>query len=47
MRLFDQSLFQKAWLSRVPYALEGGAIETDGAGTLLTTCAACTNAIPT
>ena len=37
MRLFAQSLFQKAWLSRVPYALEGGAIETDGAGTLLTT----------
>jgi agmatine/peptidylarginine deiminase len=35
--LFAQSLFQNAQRERIDFALEGGAIETDGAGTLLST----------
>ncbi len=35
--LFADGLFAKSSLERVDFALEGGAVETDGAGTLLTT----------
>lgn len=35
--LFGQGLFRNAQRQRVDFALEGGAIETDGAGTLLST----------
>ena len=35
--LFDAGIFSNASLERVDFALEGGAVETDGAGTLLTT----------
>src|SRR5260221_6043453 len=35
--LFAQGLFQNAYRERIDFALEGGAIETDGAGTLLST----------
>ncbi|MGQ0799148.1 MAG: agmatine deiminase family protein [Pseudomarimonas sp.] len=35
--LFDAGVFANSALERVEFALEGGAIETDGAGTLLST----------
>jgi len=35
--LFDQGAFRAARHQRIGFALEGGAIETDGAGTLLST----------
>lgn len=35
--LFDQSFFPQAQFSAVNFVLEGGSIETDGLGTLLTT----------
>jgi agmatine/peptidylarginine deiminase len=35
--LFDQGVFHSARHQRIGFALEGGAIETDGAGTLLST----------
>lgn len=35
--LFDQGIFRNALRERIDFALEGGAIETDGAGTLLST----------
>src|SRR5690606_2089819 len=36
-RLHAQDVFQHSVREDIPFALEGGAIETDGAGTLLTT----------
>ncbi len=36
-RLYEQGAFGQAELIRVPLVLEGGSIESDGAGTLLTT----------
>ena len=35
--LFEQGVFRNAQRERIDFALEGGAIETDGAGTLLST----------
>ncbi len=35
--LFEAGVFANSSLERVDFALEGGAVETDGAGTLLTT----------
>ena len=35
--LFEQGIFRNARRERIDFALEGGAIETDGAGTLLST----------
>jgi len=35
--LFDAGVFANSSLERVDFALEGGAVETDGAGTLLST----------
>ncbi|HEV2607107.1 MAG TPA: agmatine deiminase family protein [Xanthomonadaceae bacterium] len=35
--LFEQGIFRNAQRERIDFALEGGAIETDGAGTLLST----------
>lgn len=35
--LFEQATFRNAQRERIEFALEGGAIETDGAGTLLST----------
>jgi agmatine/peptidylarginine deiminase len=35
--LFNQGIFRNAQRQRIDFALEGGAIETDGAGTLLST----------
>jgi agmatine/peptidylarginine deiminase len=36
-RLSERGLFQKSQRERIDFALEGGAIETDGLGTLLST----------
>lgn len=36
-RLFEMGVFSKSYLQPINFALEGGAIETDGAGTLLST----------
>ena len=36
-QLFEQGIFQLDQLSQIPFVLEGGSIESDGQGTLLTT----------